>query len=97
MRCDVDSWKDKDYGVIWSCHVYLKDKTEVEFSFGAPSWASTQPTDEGTFKVITDGCRVLYDPIEPIWGLYPGAASRLIISLTKHRLSLAVALASVLS
>jgi hypothetical protein len=36
-------------------------------------------------------------PIEPIWGLYPGAASRLIISLTKHRLSLVVALASVRS
>jgi Bacterial pre-peptidase C-terminal domain len=37
------------------------------------------------------------DSIEPIWGLYPEAASRLIISLTKHRLSLVVALASVLS
>jgi uncharacterized protein len=59
---EINGWEDKEYGVIWSRHVYLQDGTEIEFSFGAPSWASTQPIDEGTCRVIRDGCCVLYDP-----------------------------------
>jgi uncharacterized protein len=37
VDAEVDGWKDKDYGVIWSRHVYLDDETEIEFGFGVPS------------------------------------------------------------
>jgi uncharacterized protein len=62
IGCKVGDWEDKDYGLVWSRHIYLEDKTEIEFGFSMPSWASIDPIDEGTFRVISDGCRILYDP-----------------------------------
>lgn len=35
---------------------------EVEFGIGPLSWAATDPVDLGTFRVVTDGARILYDP-----------------------------------
>lgn len=57
----VTSWRDTSYGVVWSRHVLLSDGSEVEFSFGAPSWASMTPMDPGTLNVIKNGWRVLLD------------------------------------
>jgi hypothetical protein len=62
VEARISNWKDEDYGVIWSRHVYLDNETEIEFGFGFPSWASVSPVDEGTFRVMSDGCRILYDP-----------------------------------
>jgi uncharacterized protein len=62
MDAHIASWEDQDYGVVWSRHVCLDDKTKIEFSFGSPSWAAVEPVDAGTFRVISDGCRILYDP-----------------------------------
>lgn len=51
---------------MWSRHVHLDSSnacsTEVEFSFGRSSWASIALLDPGTQRVVSDGCRVLYDP-----------------------------------
>jgi uncharacterized protein len=62
IDAEIDDWEDKDYGVVWSRHVYLNDETEIEFGFGSLSWASLEPVDAGTFRVISDGCQILYDP-----------------------------------
>jgi uncharacterized protein len=62
VGAEIDRWEDKDYGVIWSRHVYLDNESEVEFGFGFSSWASVNPVDIGTFRVVSDGCRILYDP-----------------------------------
>jgi uncharacterized protein len=62
VDAEIDDWKDQDYGVIWSRHVYFNNETEIEFGFGFPSWASVNPVDSGTFRVVSDGCRILYDP-----------------------------------
>lgn len=62
ISAEIDDWEDKDYGILWSRHIYLDDKTVIEFSFGFPSWASVDPIDAGTFRVINDGCQILYDP-----------------------------------
>ena len=48
--------------MVWSRHIYLSDTTEVELSFGLPSWASVDPLDTGTAKVVSDGFYILYDP-----------------------------------
>ena len=58
----VNRWQDRNYGLVWSRHIYLNDETEIEFSFGDLLWASTEPIDIGTLQVISDGCRILYDP-----------------------------------
>jgi uncharacterized protein len=58
----VKAWKDADYGVAWSRHVYLSDKTEIEFGFALPSWASVDPIDIGTLGVVSNGCHILHDP-----------------------------------
>jgi uncharacterized protein len=60
----VKAWKDDDYGLAWSRHICLEDKTKIECSFGYLSWASTNPIDAGTCRVVSDGCRILYDPEE---------------------------------
>jgi hypothetical protein len=56
------TWRDADYGPLWSRHLQLADGTEIEFGFGPLTWASVDPIDPGTFQVISDGCRILYDP-----------------------------------
>jgi predicted nucleotidyltransferase len=35
---------------------------EIEVGITDPRWASTDPVDEGTARVIRDGMRILYDP-----------------------------------
>ena len=59
---EIDSWKDADYGPLWSRHVTLVDGLEVEFGFSTPAWASLEPIDPGTRRVVVDGCHVLFDP-----------------------------------
>ncbi len=53
--------RDVFYGAVWSRHVILSDGCEVEFSFGAPSWANATPVDQGTLSVISKGWHVLLD------------------------------------
>ena len=50
------------YGVVWSNHVQLENGLEVEFGFVPLSWAGARPLDLGTRRVISEGCRILYDP-----------------------------------
>lgn len=50
------------WGVITERRFALQSGLEVELGVGAPTWARTDPVDEGTRRVISDGMRVLYDP-----------------------------------
>lgn len=56
------TWGDEDYEKIWSRRIWIGGGVELEMSFAALSWASTAPLDPGTRRVISDGCRILYDP-----------------------------------
>ncbi|MDX1315826.1 MAG: nucleotidyltransferase domain-containing protein [Eudoraea sp.] len=58
----IISFQDREYGNVWSRHVLLKSKAKIEFSFANPTWANIEPLDAGTFKVVADGFKVLYDP-----------------------------------
>ena len=40
----------------------LTSGLEIEFGIAPPSWASTDPVDDGTRRVVTDGLRTLHDP-----------------------------------
>ena len=59
---EVAHWADEDYGAVWSRRVRLSSGAEVEISFAPLSWASIAPLDAGTRRVVSDGCRILYDP-----------------------------------
>lgn len=61
---ELDYFSDKTYGRVWSRHVFLKSKTEIEFSFANRSWADHKDPDEGTIKVVSDGYQIIYDPEE---------------------------------
>jgi RimJ/RimL family protein N-acetyltransferase len=58
------TWRDADYGALWSRHVSLNDGLEVEFGFAPLSWAKWSPLDAGTKRVISGGCQILHDPDE---------------------------------
>ncbi len=40
----------------------LPSRLEVELGVAPPSWAATDPVDDGTRRVVTDGMSVVYDP-----------------------------------
>ena len=65
------SWADRfgaterlqreEWGVVASLRVWYAGGREVEYGFTTPEWAA-QPVDAGTRRVVTDGCRILFDP-----------------------------------
>jgi uncharacterized protein len=55
-------WEDKEYGVVWSRHIFLEPAMEVELTFATVSWASIDPIDSGTRQSVQRGCRILHDP-----------------------------------
>lgn len=48
------------YGACTSVRVWYKDGKEVEFGIVEPSWIS-MPLDIGTYKVLSDGYKVIID------------------------------------
>ncbi len=55
-------WADEEYGVVWSRRVWLTTECEIEFTFAPLSWADVSPIDKGTARVVSNACRILYDP-----------------------------------
>jgi predicted nucleotidyltransferase len=61
LGVSVKSWRDEDYGLLWSRHVLLSSDLEIEYGFASTGWASI-PIDAVTYQVMKAGHRVLYDP-----------------------------------
>jgi hypothetical protein len=56
-------WRDQEYGAAWSRRIWLEPHYgQVELTFAPLSWATTDPVDDGTRRVISGGCRILHDP-----------------------------------
>jgi hypothetical protein len=62
VQAHITRWRDVEYGLLWSRHIQLSTGLEVEFGFAPPQWAAIDPLDEGTQKVVQDGCWILLDP-----------------------------------
>lgn len=64
--CDfgkVKEFKKEDWGRVTSLRVWYEDNgLEVEFGITTPIWAE-RPLDAGTFKVLSDGFRVIVDKV----------------------------------
>jgi uncharacterized protein len=52
------------WGTVMERRFALPSGLEVELGVAPPSWAATDPVDEGTRRVVTDGVSVVYDPKE---------------------------------
>lgn len=58
----IECFSDEAYGEVWSRHVFLESKVEIEYSFADKTWADTENLDEGTIKVVKEGFKIIYDP-----------------------------------
>jgi predicted nucleotidyltransferase len=58
----VASITDEDWGMVQSRRTFYSDGFEIEFSITTPQWASSDPLEEGTRRVIADGAQIIYDP-----------------------------------
>jgi uncharacterized protein len=52
------------WGTVTERRFALPSGLEVELGVAPPSWAATDPVDEGTRRVVADGVSVVYDPKE---------------------------------
>ncbi len=57
----LESFEDAAYGAVWSRHFTLAPRAALELSFAAPSWASLDPIDPGTRRIVEAGWRILVD------------------------------------
>ena len=55
------SHSTKTYGVVWSAHIHLEPDAELELTFASTDWASVDPVDPGTRKVVSDAFRIVLD------------------------------------
>lgn len=64
----------EDYGLVQSRRVFYENGIEVEFGITSAEWLKTDPIDEGTRRVLSDGYKVLDDKA----GLFKGTASEFV-------------------
>ena len=57
------------WGPVTERRFALPSGLEVELGVASPSWAATDPVDEGTRRVVADGAWVLYNPKRILAGL----------------------------
>ena len=61
LDLQIVSYYDCVYGMVKSRHLCFRDGQRIEFSFGYPSWAKTNPIDSGTFAVVSSGLKIICD------------------------------------
>jgi hypothetical protein len=69
----VEFIRTQDWGPLTERRIRLPSGLEVEFGFAPRSWASANPVDAGTARIVGDGCSPLIDP--------EGAFARLIAAV----------------
>jgi predicted nucleotidyltransferase len=56
--------KTRRWGPMTERRFALSSGLEVEIGVASPSWATNEPVDAGTRRVVTDGMSIVYDPQE---------------------------------
>jgi predicted nucleotidyltransferase len=54
--------RSEDFGAIQERRLRLPDGLEIEVGIGRPSWASLDPLDDGTRRVVAEGLVSVHDP-----------------------------------
>lgn len=52
----------QQWGVVSEVRLQRLSGFEVELGIAPLTWANTDPVDAGTYRVINDGHRIVYDP-----------------------------------
>ena len=55
--------REQDWGPLREIRLVRPSGLEVEMGVAPLDWAGTNPVDAGTFRVINDGHRIVYDPV----------------------------------
>ena len=71
---DVGQRSVEEWGRVKSLRVFYKAGPEIEYNFATPDWASS-PVDRGTFNVVADGMKIVYDPQAVLGNLKDAVAS----------------------
>jgi hypothetical protein len=58
----------EDWGLVTSLRVYYEGGPEVEYGLTSSEWAS-EPVDEGTSQVFSDGMQILLDKAGLLLGM----------------------------
>jgi hypothetical protein len=59
---EVAECREEDWGKVTSLRTFYEDGLEVEYGFTRSDWAD-MPIDAGSLRVVSDGMKVLYDPL----------------------------------
>jgi len=59
---DAELGETHDWGGLTERRLRLPSGLELELDIAPLAWASTDPLDEGTRRVVRDGMRILHDP-----------------------------------
>jgi uncharacterized protein len=54
--------RTRTWGAITERRFALQSGLEIDLGVGTPAWATVDPLDGGTRKVVAEGMRVLLDP-----------------------------------
>lgn len=54
--------QNEDWSKVKTVRVFFENALEAEFNFTDLSWASIDPLDPETERIISDGAKILYDP-----------------------------------
>ena len=73
---DVQLVRADDFGALQERRLRLASGLDVDVCIGRPSWADTDPLDEGTRRVVEDGMHVLWDPGGRLAALAAAVAAR---------------------
>lgn len=57
---EIERYEIEYWGRVTSIRAWYKSGIEVEFGITSAEWAET-PVDSGTFKVVSDGSKILVD------------------------------------
>jgi predicted nucleotidyltransferase len=59
---DAELVETRDWGALTERRLRFPSGLEVELGIAPPAWASTDPLDAGTRRVVRDGLWILHDP-----------------------------------
>src|SRR5687768_9570365 len=59
---EVRELRVENWGRVTSLRTFYAEGLEVEYGFAAPDWAAV-PMDAGSVSVISDGMKILFDPL----------------------------------
>ena len=58
---EIERSRNETWGAVKTIRATYKTGPEIKYNFAAPSWAAI-PVDAGTWRVVNDGMKILFDP-----------------------------------